>query len=239
LEAALKGQDAVVSTLGYLAESEQTRLIDAAVAAGVKRFIPSEFGIDTTNPKGKALPVFHGKVAAQQYLKEKAASGAISYTFVANGLYLDWGLMVGLIADLKGQKAELYDGGDRCISVSRTSAVGDAIVTVLSRYEDTNNRMLRIQEGVVTQNQLIDIAKKLGKTGSWDTKVVDTAQLESAGHDELGKAEPDPNWRYLFIKRGIWGDGFGGEFAATADNKVLGIKEMSGSEIEEVVKKFL
>lgn len=71
LKAALKGQDAVVSTLGAFAAAQQTSLIDAAIAAGVKRFIPSEFGSDTTHPKVSALPVYRDKVAAQQYLKEK------------------------------------------------------------------------------------------------------------------------------------------------------------------------
>jgi hypothetical protein len=43
----LKGQDAVVSMLGITAMAEQKILANAAIAAGVKLFIPSEFGSDT------------------------------------------------------------------------------------------------------------------------------------------------------------------------------------------------
>ncbi len=36
----------------------QINVINAAIAAGIKRFIPSDFGSDTTNPKACALPVY-------------------------------------------------------------------------------------------------------------------------------------------------------------------------------------
>jgi uncharacterized protein YbjT (DUF2867 family) len=48
--AANAGIDAVVSVIGSLALASQNDYIDAAVAAGVKRFIPSEFGCDTQSP---------------------------------------------------------------------------------------------------------------------------------------------------------------------------------------------
>ena len=48
---ALRGQDAVVSTLASVSLSAQFLMIDAAIAAGVKRFIPSEFGSNTYNAK--------------------------------------------------------------------------------------------------------------------------------------------------------------------------------------------
>lgn len=43
LTAALKGQDALVSAVASVAASGQRVLIDAAVEAGVKRIIPSEY----------------------------------------------------------------------------------------------------------------------------------------------------------------------------------------------------
>ena len=44
------GIDALVSVIGSLALPDQLAYIDAAVEAGVKRFIPSEFGCDTQAP---------------------------------------------------------------------------------------------------------------------------------------------------------------------------------------------
>jgi uncharacterized protein YbjT (DUF2867 family) len=82
---ALKGQDAVISTLGSLAISVQTRLIDAALASGVRRFIPSEFGCDTRNALTRKLPIYADKITIQTYLAQKAheyrdEAGGFSYT---------------------------------------------------------------------------------------------------------------------------------------------------------------
>jgi len=50
LREAFTGIDAVVSVVGSLALASQLSYIDAAVEAGVQRFIPSEFGCDTQAP---------------------------------------------------------------------------------------------------------------------------------------------------------------------------------------------
>jgi putative NADH-flavin reductase len=67
----LKGQDAVVSTVGTAAASVQKTLIDAAVAAHVKRFIPSEFGYNTREARGtKVGGLLKAKIETVAYLIE-------------------------------------------------------------------------------------------------------------------------------------------------------------------------
>ena len=62
----------------------QSIVIDAAIAAGVKRFLPSDFGSDYENSKTKLLPIFGQKVVIRNYLKEKAAVNPdFTYTFVS------------------------------------------------------------------------------------------------------------------------------------------------------------
>jgi len=72
LTAALKGQDAVVSTLTTSATSgTQRTLIDAAVAAHVKRFIPSEFGTNTREARGTKMgKCIQPKIDTVDYLIE-------------------------------------------------------------------------------------------------------------------------------------------------------------------------
>lgn len=48
LQRALSGQDAVVSMIPIVALAEQQKLVEAALAAGVKLFVPSEYGSDST-----------------------------------------------------------------------------------------------------------------------------------------------------------------------------------------------
>lgn len=87
---ALKGQDAVVSGLGFDGKSTEKALIDAAVEAGVKRFMPSEYGVDNTDPVARQLcPIFNRKGDTIDYLKSKEAAG-LTWTAVPTGMWLDW-----------------------------------------------------------------------------------------------------------------------------------------------------
>lgn len=82
---ALKGQEAFVSLIPKF--EEQPALIDAAIEAGVKRFLPSEFGSNTSgNDRVAKLPVYGGKILTQEYLKKNVEK--ISYTLVHNGIFL-------------------------------------------------------------------------------------------------------------------------------------------------------
>ena len=87
---ALEGQDAVVSGLGFEGKPTEKAIIDAAVEAGVKRFLPSEYGVDNTNPAASGLsPVFKRKADVIEYLKSKEATG-LSWTAVPTGMWLEW-----------------------------------------------------------------------------------------------------------------------------------------------------
>lgn len=79
--AAFEGQDAVVSTVGTAGLPGQGVLVEAAVAANVKRFLPSDFGSDIANPNTGVLPVFNFKTATHKALREAAAAKPeVTYT---------------------------------------------------------------------------------------------------------------------------------------------------------------
>lgn len=71
---------------------ERKKIIDAAVTAGVKRFIPSEFSGNMENKENiTIISIFADRVAVGEYLKEKAASNPdFSYSIVSNGPFYDW-----------------------------------------------------------------------------------------------------------------------------------------------------
>lgn len=89
LDAALKNQDAVISALGAGGFQEQKKIVDAAIRAGVKRFIPSEFSASSqTDAVLELLPFFAPKAELVEYLKGK--EGDLSWTGIAAGLLFDW-----------------------------------------------------------------------------------------------------------------------------------------------------
>lgn len=90
LEEAFAGQDAVVSAIATVAVGGQRPIIDAALAAGVKRYIPSEFGVNTRLTPGTTIgKILAGKVGVVDYLKTKE-SPDFSWTGVSTGMFFDW-----------------------------------------------------------------------------------------------------------------------------------------------------
>ncbi|KAI4146986.1 MAG: hypothetical protein LQ340_005736, partial [Diploschistes diacapsis] len=55
LVAAFKCQDVVIATVTIQGIGQQKPVIDAALKAGVKRFVPFEFGTDTFKENGRDL----------------------------------------------------------------------------------------------------------------------------------------------------------------------------------------
>ena len=89
LTEAFKGQDAVISLVARAVVGDQNKFVDAAIAAGVKRFIPSEFGTNTLSDKLPAIaPVFEGKKSTADYLESK--EGSIDWTSIITGPFFDW-----------------------------------------------------------------------------------------------------------------------------------------------------
>ena len=92
IQAALTGQDALVSVIGTMGVGAQKAVADAAVAAGIKRFIPSEFGLNTRKLKGETIgKILAGKTGFVDYLGEKAKSNpSFSWTGLSTGLFFDF-----------------------------------------------------------------------------------------------------------------------------------------------------
>lgn len=85
----LKGQDAIVQ-VAFADPAKSKSLIDAAVKAGVKVLIASEFGSDTSDDAVvEKLPFFGQKREVLEYLKTKESSGLI-WSGIINGAFFDW-----------------------------------------------------------------------------------------------------------------------------------------------------
>lgn len=242
LTAALQGQDALVSTLGGAGFDKQLGLVEAAIKAGVRRFIPSEFGCDTGNPKVMELPVLSAKVAFRQALQKKIAeSGStLTYTGIINGPFFDWGLMIGWLASLRveGGSISLLDGGERVFSTTTLATVGRTVAAVLQHPEETENRLVYVQDTALTLRQLSEKAQKALGAKDWKENVVSVDDILAQGHEML--QAPNPNIgaaAMCFINTAVFGEGYGAHFEH-ADNELLGIKELTEDEILAIIKSF-
>lgn len=238
---ALKGQDALVSTVGTSGLQGQTLLIDASIAAGVSRFIPSEFGSDLDNPKVGALPVFGYKMAVKQYAEEKASEHPnFSYTNIRNAAFLDWGLEKSFLLDWASGKPRIYDSGDQLLSATTLATVGQAVVGVLLHPEETKNRAVRIHDLSISQNKLVAIAKKISPNRTLEPYHDSTEEIFKGAHEKVAKGDHSPGVMFEFIICSLFGEGYDALHTSEADNKLLGIAgDKSDADIEAILKPLL
>ncbi|KAK1247565.1 hypothetical protein MKX07_002474 [Trichoderma sp. CBMAI-0711] len=241
LTAALHGHAIVIAALPVTTPvGSQDTLIDAAVAAGVIRFFPAEFGTDTNNDKCMKLPVFANKVHAIAYLKDKVAKHpSFSYTALCTGSFLDWGLAAGFLVHPKMHTATIYDDGNLPFSTTTLSTVSKAVVSIIDHLEETKNRHVYIHDAVVTQNKLIELTKTIdGK--DWQLTYVDSAVASAEAHLEFLKPNADITKGLMpLLHISVLGKGYGGDFTSRLDNELLSIEEMDDEKLREVIARFL
>jgi hypothetical protein len=229
----LEGQEAVVSTIAIQPIDKQLLLIDAAAKAGIKRFIPSEFGPGDTNPKAAKIPTFIPKVVIQKALEEKAAGpGGLTYSLIMTVPWFDWGIRSGFIIDVKNKHAELVDGGDRLFSASTLETVGKAVVGVLKHPAETENRAVYVHDTITTLKETYNMVKNVTGPDGWRETIVPEEELLLKAYAELQRGEPDRPFK--FVKATFWGDGYGSLFSKV-DNELFGIQKLSQEQLQAVV----
>lgn len=239
LEQALKGQDALVCTLSFEAIPSQRFLIDAAIASGVKRFIPSEFGSNIRNEKTRKLPAYQSRVDIQNYLHEKSLGTELTYTIVNCGYILDYGLPRGSIFDLKTHTARIADGGNTIFSASRLETVANAVAGLLQHPDETANRSVFVQDIATTQRNLISMAEKFTPGSKWKFEDFNTASWVARSDDAIAQGASPAEFlvRIAYIARSIWGEDYGSHFE-DLDNDLFGIKGMTEEELEAMVNQI-
>jgi hypothetical protein len=183
LKEAFQGQDAVISLVGGMALGDQDKLIDAAIAAGVKRFVPSEYGSNTLDERARAIvPIFDAKFETVKYLRSKEKE--ISWTGIVTGAFFDWGLKVGFLGfDGQSRTVTLFDDGEAVFSSTNLNQIGVATVNALKNADLTKNQHVYISGFQTTQKEILAAAEKT--TGAkWTVNKVNVKE-----HIEQGRAK--------------------------------------------------
>ncbi|KAJ6096631.1 hypothetical protein N7486_007377 [Penicillium sp. IBT 16267x] len=244
LVSAFQGIDAVISVLSGPGLEYQPAILDAAIEAGVSRFLPSEFGSNTYIPLMSENPIFQGKVAFQKSLEKKVAQHPkLSYSLIVHGPLFNFCLAGGLFGDIKNRETTIYDGGDNTFSTTCLADLGSVVVGVLKSPEQTKNRVIYVEGANLTQNKLLGSLEKV--TGSaWTIKEGSIADLNAAMMAEMQKEKPNPGvFVPGFLKVAIFGgSAYGSDLNGQTpglDNDVIGLKAYSEEELEEKIIKSI
>jgi hypothetical protein len=198
LKLACQDVSCVVSALAGLHDviiDSQTLLLDAAIAADVPRFIPSDFSSDFTKmPEGENRN-FDLRKEFHQYLDKSP----IAATSILNGAF----------ADILSYGTPLYQPNDHSVGywgdnpdwkIDFSTMDNTADYTAAAALDSTTPRILRIASFQISPNELIALGEEVKKT---KFKLVPIGSLEdfSASNKRERAANPEgekelyPQWQ--------------------------------------------
>ncbi len=193
---ACEGASCVVSALSGLHDvvvDAQTKLLTAAVDAGVPRFIPSDFAIDfTTMPPGG-----NRNLDLRREFHERLDAAPIAATSILNGMFAE--LLTGQAPFIlfRFHRVVYWENADQ--KMDFTTMPDTAAFSAAAALDDTTPRVLRIAGDVASARDLAAIAGtvtgetfKLVRAGGLGRleKVIRVTQLVAPG-----KSDTYPPWQ--------------------------------------------
>jgi len=164
LISALQGVDAVISTVtSNDFVKSQLNLLEASKAAGVKRFIPGEFGVDDEAKTSKVL-LHEWKIK----VLEAVEKSGLEWTVIVNGVFLEY-LFFSPFAgiDIKAGTATIAGDGTQKVATTDVGDIAKAIPYILLNPA-TKNARVRIVGDRLTPLEVVDLIERL--TGKKITK---------------------------------------------------------------------
>ncbi|TPX34060.1 hypothetical protein SmJEL517_g03233 [Synchytrium microbalum] len=177
----LKGIDAVVSLLGFPAGVEaQTAAIIASKGAGVKRFVPSEFGLEHSTLNS---PVFAGKDAAVEEIKK----AGLEWTAIAAGLFVDTSFSPFLMINAADGTAKVVADTATPVAYTSLKDVGKVVAGTL-KSKAAANRIVKVASEYLSDKKAIELLEKTtGKSFKVTTVTQSEIGAEIAAQFDFGK----------------------------------------------------
>lgn len=154
--------DLIISTISGNSFDIQKEIIDCAVDAGIRRFMPYEFGQDSLNEKvQERLPPNRERARTIEYLRRLSGDGKLSWVAVATGFDLDRGLLNGNLGfDIKWESATLHGKGNEHFAASSGAWTGRVVLAVIQHWQVAQNQYLYAAGLTTSGNELVKVIEK-------------------------------------------------------------------------------
>ncbi|RYY63259.1 MAG: NmrA family protein [Chitinophagaceae bacterium] len=152
---ACSGGSCIVSALSGLEDvivDTQSRLLDAAVKAGVPRFIPSDYCIDYT----RLQPGGNRNLDLRRRFAARLDAAPVRATGILNGMFTD--LLTGQAPVVLRKQRRILYWGSTDVPLDFTTMEDTAAYTAAAALDETSPRYLRIAGDVRTIRQLQAVA---------------------------------------------------------------------------------
>jgi NmrA-like family len=198
LKQACQGVSCVVSAVAGLHDvivDSQIKLLDAAIASGVQRFIPSDFSSDFTKLPAGENRNFDLRKEFHQYLDKSA----IAATSILNGAFADILSYGTPVYNVKNYSVG-YWGDKSDWKIDFTTMDNTADYTAAAALDSVTPRILRIASFQISPNELVAVGTEVKKQ---EFKLVPMGSMEdfSASNKKERAAYPEgekelfPSWQ--------------------------------------------
>ncbi|KAJ5164896.1 NAD(P)-binding protein [Penicillium coprophilum] len=241
LTTALADQDAAICVVGPGGIGAQVTIVEAAEAAGIKRFIVDDFG---WGPDFRNLPEFSAihahRRAGWELAKAKAqANPNFTFTGITSGNPIDWAIqrfpLMGF--DIAQSSAIIYDSGIEKFTATTLAGIGQSVVGVLQHPDETANRFVKVLSIITNQTELLEAFQRITNR-QWPVQHASTQTLIESGQRKF-KAGIG-GWVLELVVAQLYDEGQARCVMApsweVSDSPLLGVKNES---VDDVVAKVL
>lgn len=237
---ALKGQDALIITMGVMAPRDtQPKLIQAAADANVPWVLPNAWSPDSTN-EGlcKDVGIFQGQEVIKDLISK---TGGSSYMNVTTGFWYEWSLSIpdAYGFDFANKKVTFFDDGETKISTSTWPQVGRGAAGLMSlpghELEKLKNKNVYLNSFTVSQKDMLDSVLRVtgGKIDDWSITKEPAKERYAAGVEAMQKGDRAGFARMMYT-RVFYPDGNGDfETHKGTSNALLGLPK---EDLDEATK---
>lgn len=244
---ALRGQDALVITMGVMAPAEQeSKLVHAAAEANVPFVLPNEWSPDTSNLQlSKEMLFGEGKYNLREEIKKLGKS---SYIAVSTGFWYEWSLAIPSAYgfDINNRKVTFFDDGNTKINTSTWPQVGRAVAGLLGLpissdgkgacLNDYRNKHVYTSSFLASQQDMLESLMRVTKTKREEWTITKEPHQEryTKGMQDM-KAGDRGAYVVCMYTRLFYPDGSGNTQAKYGlSNDVLGLPKENIDEATEV-----
>jgi hypothetical protein len=237
---AFKGQDVVISSVPNPKFVTEKIWMDAAISAGVRRIVPSEFSSNLETKLSQDLPIVKEKVQIRKYIEEISTAGKIEWSSINNGAFMVpfiW-LSGWMGPSPKNKVTNLHDGGEKIVCSSTLTRIAEGVARSLlpQNVEYTKNKPIYVYSAAISEKKMTAIVEKImGVKFEEKDNSIEAVTKDAFASFEKG----DMSKMMSFYIPFCFGDGYGGDFRSEASNEKLGLKEMTDEELEATVRGWL
>ncbi|KAL3485663.1 hypothetical protein BJX62DRAFT_242745 [Aspergillus germanicus] len=236
LTRAFHGCDVVVNVLGdHTPHQEHITVLDAAIAANVPRYVPSQWGNTPRLEALQAIPFIRSKFDITDLVEKAAREGKITFTSISGGPWIEYVMEFPTLMSVPQRTFYMHERPDFEFGICSRKMFADALVAALRKGGGTENRHLHVDLARLSQNQALELTRKALPNEEIKTVQASFEDRYKSGLEKVLAGAGD-NFAFADVLSKCIYDPASNTQPAKLDNEMLGLKMATKDELLELFR---